>query len=156
MRVDSTAESGIDMTSSTADAALRFSFAHIGLLPDMGSHYVLSTMIGPARALELLLSGDAVSAEEAQRLGLVSKVLPTKEVADDLALTRAESFAKVPPEVLRQIKTTTRQVWHSTMADAMAREISMQTERFLDPAFAARIEAFLKERTRKPNARRKK
>jgi 2-(1,2-epoxy-1,2-dihydrophenyl)acetyl-CoA isomerase len=63
-------------------------FGRIGLVPDSGATWFLPRLIGQARAAEVALVGDPISADEALRIGLVSRVVP----ADDL-MTEARALA---------------------------------------------------------------
>lgn len=81
-----------------ASEAARFGvvFSRIGLGPDGGASALLRELVGSAKALELLFSGDLVDAAEALRLGLVNRVVPADDLAD---ATRelAERLAAGPP-----------------------------------------------------------
>lgn len=134
-----------DLRYAAADTSLRFSFVQIGLIPDMGSHYMLPSLVGSGRALELLFSGEPVGAEEAYRLGLVSRVLPTREEVDEAAVAKATWIAKAPYEVMQTIKRLVRQAPRSSFSEMVALEVSNQTERFLNPVFAERIEKFFEK-----------
>lgn len=78
-------------------------FVKRGLVCDVGGFYRLPAVVGPAKAAELLFTGDIVDAAEALRLGLVSEVLPH----DDLmrrALTLAARIAANPPLAVQRLK----------------------------------------------------
>ena len=77
-----------DLRIAATDARFVLAFGKIGLVPDSGATWFLPRLIGQARAAELAFVGDAISAEEALRIGLVSRVVP----ADDL-LTEARTIA---------------------------------------------------------------
>lgn len=88
-----------------ASEAARFgvAFSRIGLAPDGGASNLLRELVGTAKALELLFTGDIIDAEEALRLGLVNRVVPgdalasaTRELAERLAQgpTLVYGFAK--------------------------------------------------------------
>ena len=77
-----------DLRIAATDARFVLAFGKIGLVPDSGATWFLPRLIGQARAAELAFVGDAISAEEALRIGLVSWVVP----ADDL-LTEARTIA---------------------------------------------------------------
>lgn len=74
-----------------AGTSARFSEAYInhGLFPGEGGCFYLPRLVGPSKALELLLTGDFVDAEEALRLGLVNRVF-----ADDELVTETQVFAE--------------------------------------------------------------
>lgn len=80
-----------------ASDAARFGvvFSRIGLAPDGGASHLLRELVGTAKALELLFTGDLIDAGEALRLGLVNRVVPPDDLAD---ATRelAERLARGP------------------------------------------------------------
>lgn len=131
-----------DLRYAAVNTLLRFSFVQIGLIPDMGSHYVLPSLVGSGRALELLLSGEPVGAEEAYRLGLVTKVLQTREEVDAAAIAKAAWIAQAPHEVMQTVKKLVRQAHRSSMSETVALEVCNQADRFMSPVFAAKIEGF--------------
>jgi 2-(1,2-epoxy-1,2-dihydrophenyl)acetyl-CoA isomerase len=67
-----------------ASETVRFGvvFSRIGLGPDGGASHLLRELVGAAKALELLFTGDLIGADEALRLGLVNHVVPADELAD--------------------------------------------------------------------------
>ena len=67
-----------DLRIASSDASLLQAFVNIGLVPDSGSLYFLPRIVGLAKALELCLLGERVSAEEALRIGLVTRVVPAE------------------------------------------------------------------------------
>ena len=70
-------------------------FIKIGLLPDSGSNYFLPRLVGFAKAMELSMTGDAVDAAEALRIGLVNEVAPLEGFAEAVA-SYAKPFASGP------------------------------------------------------------
>ena len=77
-----------DLRIAAADARFVLAFGRIGLIPDSGATWLLPRLVGAARAAEMAFVGDPISADEALRIGLVSKVVP----ADDL-LAEARALA---------------------------------------------------------------
>src|SRR5712691_8604044 len=65
-----------DIRVASEEAGLKQAFIGMGLVPDSGSSYFLTRMIGPGRALEMIMTGKTVGAKEAEALGLVHKVVP--------------------------------------------------------------------------------
>ncbi|MFG2251266.1 enoyl-CoA hydratase/isomerase family protein [Streptomyces mirabilis] len=106
-------------------------FVRRGLVPDGGGAYLLPRLIGPQRAKELMFFGDALTAADAARLGLVNRVVP----ADDLEKTArdwAERLATGPTRAL----ALTKQLVNASLdtdrtsafaAEAAAQEINMTT-----------------------------
>ncbi len=78
-----------DIRLATPDARFAYLFPKVGLCgADMGAAYLLPRLVGLGRAIELLLTGDWVGAERAERIGLVNRIVPN----DDLR-TEAHAFA---------------------------------------------------------------
>lgn len=69
-----------DLRIAATDARFVLAFGRIGLVPDSGATWFLPRLVGSARAAEMAFVGDPISADEALRIGLVSRVVP----ADDL------------------------------------------------------------------------
>ena len=78
-------------------------FIKRGLVCDVGGFYRLPAIVGPAKAAELLFTGDVVDAEEALRIGLVREVAPHGELTDR-ARALAARIAVNPPLALRYMK----------------------------------------------------
>lgn len=69
---------------------------NLGLIPGYGGTQRLSRLVGRGRALELLLTGDQISAQEAHRLGLVNRVVPAAELMGEVRTLGAALAAKAP------------------------------------------------------------
>lgn len=81
-----------DLRVASEEAKFIQSFVRVGLAPDSGGSFILPRLVGLSKAMELLLLGDPLDAQEAQRIGLVAKVFPnsnfaksTREIADRVA-----------------------------------------------------------------------
>ncbi|MEU8957425.1 enoyl-CoA hydratase-related protein [Streptomyces sp. NPDC048518] len=107
-------------------------FVRRGLVPDGGGAYLLPRLIGPQRAKELMFFGDAVSAADAERLGLVNRVVPADEL-EKTARTWADRLATGPTRAL----ALTKQLVNASLdtdracafaAEAAAQEINMTTK----------------------------
>ncbi|GFE24003.1 enoyl-CoA hydratase/isomerase family protein [Streptomyces nigrescens] len=106
-------------------------FVRRGLAPDGGGAYLLPRLVGPQRAKELLFFGDAVPAAEAERLGLVNRVVPDGELAKT-AREWAERLAAGPTRALaltKQLVNASLDTDRATAfaAEATAQEINMTT-----------------------------
>ena len=93
-----------------ASSSARFSegYIRVGLLPGNGGCYFLPRLVGTARALELLWTGDFVAAEEALAIGLVNHVYSDVELMQQ-TLELAKRLAGAPPIQVRDIKKLTYQ-----------------------------------------------
>src|SRR5437867_1862584 len=78
------------------NAVLGLPEVSLGIIPGYGGTQRLPRLVGPGRALELILSGRRVKAEEAERIGLVNRVVPREQLLDE-ALRLAQSILKNGP-----------------------------------------------------------
>ncbi|MGW1073794.1 enoyl-CoA hydratase/isomerase family protein [Streptomyces sp. NPDC002537] len=106
-------------------------FARRGLVPDGGGAYLLPRLVGPRRAKELMFFGDALGAADAERLGLVNRVVADAELADT-ARNWAERLAAGPTRALaltKQLVNASLDTDRATAfaAEAAAQEINMTT-----------------------------
>ncbi|MBA2807022.1 enoyl-CoA hydratase/isomerase family protein [Streptomyces sp. KM273126] len=106
-------------------------FVRRGLVPDGGGAYLLPRLIGPQRAKELMFFGDALSAADAERLGLVNRVVPPEEL-EKTAREWAERLATGPTRALaltKQLVNASLDTDRATAfaAEAAAQEINMTT-----------------------------
>ncbi|WP_433856922.1 enoyl-CoA hydratase/isomerase family protein [Streptomyces kronopolitis] len=100
-------------------------FVRRGLVPDGAGAYLLPRLIGPQRAKELLFFGDAVPAAQAQRLGLVNRVVPDGELAA-VAQEWAERLAAGPTRALALTKQLVNASLDGDRATALAAEATAQ------------------------------
>lgn len=72
-----------DVVLASSDARFSLAYSKIGLAPDGGTTYFLPRLVGEKRALDLFFSGDAISADEAKTISLVTRVLPPERFAEE-------------------------------------------------------------------------
>jgi enoyl-CoA hydratase/carnithine racemase len=107
-----------------ASEIARFGAAQVarGLVPDYGMTYYLPLVIGVSRALELMFSGELIGAVEAERLGIVSRVVP----GDQLMKVARELANKIAKQAPVPIGLTKRMVWRG-LFDNLNRQIDLET-----------------------------
>lgn len=99
-----------DIVLAAKSAKFIESFANIGLIPDSGGTYHLPRLLGQARALGMALTGDPISAEQAEEWGLIWKSVDDSELLNE-ANKLASKFANGPTQGLAQIKSLIRSSW---------------------------------------------
>lgn len=95
--------------------------AHLAILPAGGGTVTLPRQVGRARALEVIIGGQLLDAELAERYGLVNRALPADEL-DTFVDTLARRMARVKPEVVAAIKATVDAVAPPVSHEAYALE----------------------------------
>ena len=97
---------------------------NLGILPGYGGTQRLPRLVGPGPALEILLTGDPVTAEEARRLGLVNRVVPADRLPAEAAALAASLAAK-PAVAVRYILDAVRSGMQMSLADGCDYEASL-------------------------------
>jgi len=92
-----------DIRIASEKAVFAELFVKRGLVCDVGGFWKLPSIVGPAKAAELLMTGDQIDAKEAERIGLVSKVVPHEALLDE-ATALAGRIAANPPLAVRYFK----------------------------------------------------
>ncbi|MCX5406457.1 enoyl-CoA hydratase-related protein [Streptomyces sp. NBC_00335] len=123
-------------------------FVRRGLVPDGGGAYLLPRLIGPHKAKELMFFGDAVPAAEAERLGLVNKVVPA-EALEDTAREWAERLAQGPTRALALTKQLVNASLDSDRATALAAEATAQELNMTTADANEGVASFVERRTPK-------
>ena len=131
-----------DFRLAVPDARLAFLFTKVGLAgADMGAAYLLPRVVGLARATELLMLGDAISADDALRMGLVNRVVPPGDLLNE-ARQLAARLAAGPAFALGMTKTLLNQELDIDFAAAVEAEAQGQAICMQTPAFREAYEAF--------------
>src|SRR5213593_4765609 len=94
---------GCDIRIASDKATFGASFALIGLHPDWGGSWFLPRLVGSAKACELVFTGTVVSAQEAERIGLVNRVVEHEQLMPSV-MELAGRMARNAPRVLRLAK----------------------------------------------------
>lgn len=110
-----------DIRIAADTAKLGLTFVKLGLLPGLGSTYLLPRLVGLAKALELVLTARVIPAAEAAENGLVNKVVPADALMKE-ARELACAMAECRPEVLAAAKRALHYGATHTMEEAMRNE----------------------------------
>jgi 2-(1,2-epoxy-1,2-dihydrophenyl)acetyl-CoA isomerase len=134
-----------DIRIAAEDAYLSEAFVNIGLGPDGGVSWMLPRFLGRGRALEMFYSGDRLSAADAERFGLVNRVVPKEEVeAECRAL--AERLAGGATGAMAAAKRAVNFAEGASFEEAVEFEAYLQETRAASPDFAEGVSAFLEKR----------
>jgi enoyl-CoA hydratase/carnithine racemase len=135
-----------DLRFAAEGAKLTTAFSRRGLVAEHGISWMLPRLVGPARALDLLLSGRVVFAEEAHELGLVNRVLAPDRLLEATLDYARELVVNCSPASMATIK---RQVYADLareLPDALAEADRLMLESFTAPDFVEGVTSFVERR----------
>lgn len=107
-----------DIRIAAAGARLGSTFVRVGLVPGDGGAYFLARVVGFPRALELMLTGRVLQADEALRIGLLHEVVPAEELLPT-ARARAGAIAANPPDAVQLTKRAAYRSWPGDLEAAL-------------------------------------
>lgn len=134
-----------DLRLGTARARFGEIFVKRGLMPDGGGTYTLPRIVGVGRALEMMLTGDLVDAEEALRIGLANRVVPV-EGFEAAARDYLSKLAAGAPLVHQAVKKCVQAAATSTLDAALDAELQNQIRLLQSKDFFEGIAAFFQKR----------
>lgn len=137
-----------DITIATASASFIQAFSKIGLIPDSGGTYFLPRIIGYQKASALMMMGDKVSAEDADKMGMIYKAVPDDEFEATVAKT-AQQLALLPTKGLGLTKQALNKSATNDLKMQLALEDELQTRAGKTEDYQEGVNAFLEKR--KPN-----
>jgi 2-(1,2-epoxy-1,2-dihydrophenyl)acetyl-CoA isomerase len=139
-----------DIRIASDAASFVLAFGRVGLIPDSGATWLLQRLVGASKAAELALTTEPLSAADAERFGLVSRVVPAAELTDE-ARALASRLASLAPRALALTKQAFRSAAESTFDDALELEADLQGQAGETADHREGIAAFIEKRP--PNFR---
>lgn len=136
---------GCDLVVASDNARFSEIFARRGLSVDFGGSWLLPRIVGMHRAKELALFADIIGAAEAERIGLVNRVVLDAEI-DEFVAGWAERLAAGPPIALAMTKRMLDNALQVTMEQALDDEGVAQTVNFGTADTREAIRAFVEKR----------
>jgi 2-(1,2-epoxy-1,2-dihydrophenyl)acetyl-CoA isomerase len=134
-----------DFVVAARSASFLQAFVNVGLVPDGGSSWVLPRLIGKARATEMMMLGEKVSAEKAEAWGMIYRAVDDESLEDE-ALALARRLASGPTAALSEIRRNLIHAMQHDFAASMQQEAEVQ-RRVTDSRDAQEgISAFLERR----------
>ena len=137
-----------DLRIASDNAVFSESFINVGLHPDWGGSFFLPRLVGPGRAMEMMLTGKKVEAEEAQEIGLVHQVVPSSHLREHTTRL-AQRLAEAPPTAVRLIKLAVYNSLQFDLETMFDFETEAQEQCWNSPESTEGIQAFTQRR--RPN-----
>ncbi|WP_353780131.1 enoyl-CoA hydratase-related protein [Winogradskyella sp. 3972H.M.0a.05] len=134
-----------DVIVANEHASFIQAFSKIGLIPDSAGTFFLPRLIGFQKASALAMLGDKVSAEEAERLGMIYKYVSADEF-DDTIQKLATKLSKMPTKALGLIKKTFNESMTNDLDAQLALESKYQIECANSEDYTEGVSAFVEKR----------
>jgi len=134
-----------DIIVASSKARFVPAFSGIGLVPDCGVSAVLMNTVGRARASELLMLGDTLSADQAAELGLINRIVEPGSLEDEV-MAIAARLAEGPTRALALTKRLLWDAMGSDLSSALPRERAGQRDAGRTADHAEGVRAFLDKR----------
>jgi 2-(1,2-epoxy-1,2-dihydrophenyl)acetyl-CoA isomerase len=134
-----------DVRVAAENASFLLAFGRIGLVPDSGTTWFLPRLVGSAKAAELALLGESMSASDAARIGLVAKVVPADSVVAE-ARAMAARLADMAPQAVALTKWALQASWTTSLEEQLEMEAQLQGMVGATADHAEGINAFVDKR----------
>ncbi|MCB0456100.1 MAG: enoyl-CoA hydratase-related protein [Flavobacteriaceae bacterium] len=135
-----------DVVIASEYASFIQAFSKIGLIPDSGGTFFLPRLIGFQKASALMMLGDKVSASDAEKLGMVYKVISSEEFENEFQKIAA-TLSKMPTKALGMTKRLLNQSMVSNLDEQLDLEGKLQIEAAQSDDYAEGVTAFVEKRT---------
>ena len=134
-----------DVVVASDQASFIQAFSLIGLIPDSGGTFFLPRLIGFQKASALAMLGDKISAEEAEKMGMIYKSVPS-EVFESTIQKLATKLANMPTRALALIKKSLNQSLTNDLNNQLNLESKYQIEAAVTDDYAEGVTAFIEKR----------
>lgn len=134
-----------DITIAKKSASFIQAFSKIGLIPDSGGTFFLPRIIGTQKALGLMMNGDKISAEDADRMNMIYKAVDDEKFEEEVK-TFSENIAGMPTRGLGLTKKAVNASLSNNLTQQLALEEILQTEAGQTYDFREGVNAFLEKR----------
>jgi 2-(1,2-epoxy-1,2-dihydrophenyl)acetyl-CoA isomerase len=134
-----------DIVIAASGASFIQAFSKIGLIPDSGGTFFLPRLIGFQKAAALMMLGDKVMAEEAERIGMIYKFFADETFADE-SWKLAETVAAMPTKGLAFTKQLLNATYDNTLTEQLRLEGTMQVMASQTYDYNEGVNAFLEKR----------
>lgn len=134
-----------DIVAAAASASFIQAFSKIGLIPDSGGTYTLPRLIGWQKASALMMLGEKVSAADAERMGMIYKVLPDENFGEE-SFRIAAGLAKMPTRGLAFTKEVLARSFIGSFEEQLKEEDIFQQRAAQTADYKEGVQAFLEKR----------
>jgi len=134
-----------DIRLAAPEASFILAFGRVGLVPDSGATWFLPRLVGTAKALEIALTTDPLSAADAERFGLVARIVPADALLAD-AQALAGRLAASAPRAIALTKRALNRSWDATLEEQLEYEADLQGLAGASADHAEGVAAFLEKR----------
>jgi enoyl-CoA hydratase/carnithine racemase len=135
-----------DMRFASDKARITTAFSRRGLVAEWGISWTLSRLVGPAHAMDLILSARKIDGAEAERIGLVNRTLPHDELMPFVHEYAAELAANCSPTSMAIMKRQIYQDMTDNLGQANKASFQLMLESFERPDFKEGVNSFLEKR----------
>jgi enoyl-CoA hydratase/carnithine racemase len=135
-----------DMRFASDTAKFTTAFSRRGLIAEWGISWTLTRAVGPAHAMDLILSGRTFDANEAERLGVVNRVLPHAELLPFVTDYAQDMAANCSPTSMAIMKRQVYQDMTESLAHANERSFDLMIESFGRPDLKEGVDSFMQKR----------
>jgi enoyl-CoA hydratase/carnithine racemase len=135
-----------DMRFASETAKFTTAFSRRGLVAEWGVSWTLTRLVGPANAMDLMLSARKIDAQEAKSLGLVNKVLPDAELIPFVEAYARDLAENCSPTSMAIMKRQIYQDMTETLGHANEKSQKLMLESFSRPDFKEGVKSFLQRR----------
>ena len=134
-----------DIIVASENASFLQAFSKIGLIPDSGSTYFLPRLVGMQRAAAIMMTADPISAQEAEKMGMIYKVYPQDDF-EKQSWNLVSKLAKMPTKAL----ALTKELLNSSIENSLKEQLNLE-DRYQSVAantedFNEGVKAFLEKR----------
>lgn len=134
-----------DIVYAAESSSFIQAFSKIGLIPDSGGTFTLPRLVGLNLASALMITGDKLSAKDAQNFGMVYKVFADAELAEQ-TLASAKNIANMPTKAIGLTKQLLNQSYNNTLQQQLHSEKQLQVESANSFDYKEGVQAFLEKR----------
>ncbi len=134
-----------DVVIASENANFIQAFSKIGLIPDSAGTFFLPRLIGFQKASALMMLGDKVSAQEAEKLGMVYKVVATESFSEEVN-NIVSTLANMPTKALGLTKRLLNQSMQNSLEEQLNLESKLQIEAAQSEDYAEGVDAFVNKR----------